>query len=45
MIISIIFIILSFIITIYSIKSTLKDYDEIEEIYGSVEMIRRIVGK
>ena len=34
---------LSFALIIWSMKSSLKDYEEIERIYGSIEMIRRII--
>ena len=35
----------SFFLIIWAMKSSLKDYQEIERIYGSVEMIRRIIWK
>ena len=37
------FMFIGFIIIVWAMKSSLKDYQEIERIYGSVEMIRRII--
>ena len=34
---------LSYVLIIWSMKSSLKDYQEIERIYGPAEMIRRII--